>query len=453
MRRKTLLTSYAAALAVVFGFVTTASLLRGDGKTAPDLFNGAEDGAVPYAGVIFDGAGNLYGATTSDGAYGGGTIFQLVPKNDTWTENILYSFCRVHGCPDGVGPSSALIFDGSGNLYGTSPIGGPHNAGAVFRLAPKNGTWTETVLHGFDRKDGDGPVGSVIFDAAGNLYGTTIQGGAYGKTCVEGKGCGTIFELTPGANGTWTETILHSFNENGKDGYMPNGLVFGAAGNLYGTTWYGGSGSCDDGIGHGCGTVFELTPGANGTWTETTLHSFNRKDGYDPAASLVFDAVGNLYGVTQHGGALGKGTVFQLSRTAGGTWTETLLHSFQNDGKDGNFPRGSLIFDMEGNLYGTTLEGPGDTCHGVLCGGTVFQLVHSTDGKWKEKVLHGFSGPDGLDPVAGPIFGADGALYSTTAYGGNLKLCSAEGCGTVFRLARGTNGHWAETVLHKFSFD
>jgi len=457
MRRKTLLTSYAAALAIVFGFVTMASLLRAGSKNAPSRFNNesGEDGAVPYAGVIFDGAGNLYGATTSGGAYGGGTVFQLVPKNDTWTENILYSFCRVNGCPDGGGPYAALIFDEDGNLYGTTSEGGPYNLGAVFRLAPENGTWTETVLHGFDRKDGAYPAVGLIFDAAGNLYGTTARGGASGKTCAEGKGCGTVFELTPGASGAWTETVLHSFNDDGKDGNIPNGLIFDAAGNLYGTTWYGGRGSCDDEIGHGCGTVFELTPGASGAWTETILHSFNRKDGYNPAAALVFDAVGNLYGVTNHGGALGKGTVFQLSRSAGGTWTETLLHSFQNDGKDGFFPYGTLIFDMNGNLYGTTSEGSpdGDTCGGLPGCGTVFQLVYSANGKWREKVLHGFNGSDGLYPVAGPIFGADGALYGTAAYGGNVKQCSGNGCGTVFRLAPGTNGNWAEKVLHKFSFD
>jgi uncharacterized repeat protein (TIGR03803 family) len=454
MRRKTLFTFYAAVLAAVFGFLTTASFLRGDGKIAPDRFNGGEDGALPYAGLISDEAGNLYGTTTSGGAYGWGTVFQLVPKNDTWTENILYSFCRTNGCPDGTGGLSALIFDRDGNLYGTCSISGPHNAGAVFRLAPKNGTWTETVLYGFDRKDGAAPFASVIFDAAGNLYGTTEQGGASGKQCG-GAGCGTVFKLTLGANGTWTETVLHSFNDNGRDGYWPQGgLVFDASGNLYGTTYLGGTGSCKDELGTGCGVVFELTPGASGAWTETILHSFNRKDGYNPTSSLVFDSVGNLYGVTRIGGALGKGTVFQLSRRAGVTWTETLLHSFQNDGKDGFYPYGTLIFDMNGNLYGTTSEGSpnGDTCGGLPGCGTVFQLVHSTDGKWKEKVLHGYNGPDGLYPVAGPIFGADGVLYGTTAYGGNVKQCAGDGCGTVFRLAPGTNGSWVETVLHKFNF-
>jgi uncharacterized repeat protein (TIGR03803 family) len=233
----------------------------------------------------------------------------------------------------------------------------------------------------------------------------------------------TVFELTPTAGGGWTEKVLHSFTLNTGDGVGPQaGLVIDAAGNLYGTTVGGGA--------FDRGSVFELTPGAGGTWTETVLYSFG---GGVPQGSLILDAAGNLYGTTYVGGVYGNGgTVFELRPKAGGGWTKKVLHSFNpNNGKDGHNPVAGLIFDTAGNLYGTTYGG-GAHCTGC---GTVFELTRTAGGGWKEKILHSFShnSNDGFDPVAGLILDAAGNLYGTTAYGGaNSYTCDYSSCGTVF---------------------
>jgi len=200
---------------------------------------------------------------------------------------------------DGIVPYfGALIFDGAGNLYGTTVYGGTDNIGTVFQLTPgSNGKWTEKVLHSFNGKDGGIPYAGLVFDAAGNLYGTTFGN--------------TVFQLAPRANGKWTEKVLHIFN--GKRGAGPGAgsLIFDAAGNLYGTTEVGGAYTriC----GNGCGTAFELSPGANGTWNEKILYRFNRTNGYYPIAGVIMDAAGNLYGTTSSGGAHGQGTVFEIT--------------------------------------------------------------------------------------------------------------------------------------------
>src|SRR5664279_5403051 len=206
----------------------------------------------------------------------------------------------------------------------------------------------EQVLHNFNNNGTDGtfPQAGLIVDGAGNLYGTTSEGGTY-ISCS--GGCGTVFELTPNGSGGWTETVLHNFNSNGTDGANPYaGLIFDAAGNLYGTTTTGGT--------YYVGTVFELSPSQGGGWTEKVLYSFNYNgtDGNYPQASLTIDAAGNLYGTTWAGGpyGYGYGTVFELTPAAGGGWTETVLHNFV--GTDGAAPLAGLIFDAAGNLYGTT---------------------------------------------------------------------------------------------------
>ena len=271
----------------------------------------------------------------------------------------------------------------------------------------------EKVLHSFNPGGTDGvdPEVVLIFDAVGNLYSTTYYGGTYGY--------GTVFELTPAAGGTWTEKVLHNFNDDGTDGYQPvASLIFDAAGNLYGTTEAGGT--------YSAGTVFELTPAAGGTWTEKVLHNFNSDgtDGFFPSACLVLDAAGNLYGTTLGGGTSNRGTVFELTPTpaAGGTWTEKVLHNF--DGTDGYQPYADLIFDAAGNLYGTTEAG------GTYSAGTVFELTPAAGGTWTEQVLHNFKddGTDGIEPHAGLIFDASGNLYGTTFGGG------AYGQGTVFEI-------------------
>jgi uncharacterized repeat protein (TIGR03803 family) len=296
-------------------------------------------GFAPYAGLIFDAAGNLYGTTYAGGA-GDGVVFKLAPNPDgTWTETVLHSFAGT----DGGGPYAGLIFDATGNLYGTTEGGGAGDYGVVYKLSPNpDGTWTESVLHSFTGADGWFPYAGLIFDSAGNLYGTTYYGGGTG--C--GYGCGAVYKPAPNPDGTWTETVLHSFM--GTDGRNPyGGLISDASGNLYGTTQYGGASA-------GYGVVFKLAPNVDGTWTETVLHNFMGTDGYGPLAGLVFDAIGNLYGTAQGGGADGNGVVFKLVPNQDGAWSESVLHTFSGTGKN---PEAPVIFDPAGNLYGTASAG------------------------------------------------------------------------------------------------
>jgi uncharacterized repeat protein (TIGR03803 family) len=243
------------------------------------------------------------------------------------------------------------------------------------------------------------------------LYGTTAFGGENYTDC--GYGCGTAFVLTR-ANNRWTENVVHNFGE-GKDGYQPGaGPISDAAGNLYGTTQGGGA--------YGAGTVFQLTPGKNGSWSEKVLHSFNGRDGFNPQAVLVLDAAGNLYGTALGGGAFDGGVAFKLVRGANGKWRRKILHNFGN-GNDGASPSSELVFDPAGNLYGTTGSG------GAFNQGTVFELTPGTNGGWAEKVLHSFGhGQDGADPIGSVIFDASGNLYGATLSGG------AHNGGTVFEI-------------------
>jgi uncharacterized repeat protein (TIGR03803 family) len=375
-------------------------------------------------------------------------------------EKVLHSF----NGKDGYGSDASLIFDAAGNLYGTTAEGGAdatgcngYGCGTVFKLTRgTNGVWAEKVLHSFDKtEDGHNPQAALTLDAAGNLYGTTVEGGADATGC-NGYGCGTVFMLTPGTNGAWTEKVLHSFaDNNGTDGcYAFASLIFDAAGNLYGTTMACGA--------YGGGTVFQLSPGAGGTWTETILYTFCSAsacaDGEGPFAGLIFDAAGNLYGTTSSGGAYSYGgeggTVFKLTALANGTWTEAVLHSFADDGKDGHNPTASVAFDTSGNLYGTTqMGGPNCAIQSAGCG-TVFQLAPGVGGTWTETLLHSFadSGRDGRNPFASLIFDAAGNLYGTTDSGGaDAAGCSGYGCGIVFQLTPGAGGAWTENVLHRFT--
>ena len=265
-------------------------------------FAGGSDPKLPYAGLIFDKAGNLYGTTEFGGTNGQGTVFEITPTSSGWTETVLYNFT---GSADGGQPYASLIFDSAGNLYGTTNFGGSSNCnmgcGTVFKLTPGSGGWTESVLYTFTGgNDGREPYARLRFDAAGNLYGTTLLGGNIGSVCSEG--CGTVFKLTPGTSG-WTESVLYAFQGAG-DGAAPyDGLALDAAGNLYGTAYTGGA-SAD-------GVIFKLTPGTSG-WTESVLHTFKGLwDGKYPYGDLILDATGNLYGTAYQGGS-GYGVVFEL---------------------------------------------------------------------------------------------------------------------------------------------
>jgi uncharacterized repeat protein (TIGR03803 family) len=335
-----------------------------------------------------------------------------------WTEQVLHSFGNGS---DGAYPSG-MVFDSAGNLYGTTSEGGTYGIGTVFELTPNgHGGRIEHVLFSFNGPDGAQPLGGVIFDAAGNLFGTTQDGWD--------SSIGTVFELTPTGGGGWTEQVLHNFNG---DGYDPEaGLVMDNAGNLYGTT---GGGNQD----YPYGTVFELSPTVGGEWTAKVLHSFNGADGVDPwFGSLVLDGAGDLYGTTLRGGAYSAGVVFELMPTVDGNWTETVLHSFSQDGTDGCLPWGGVTLDAAGSLYGTTW-----VC-GTNDAGVVFKLTPTGDGSWTETLLHTFGvGTDGANPEAALIFDAAGNLYGTTAGGGNF------GNGTVYELLPNGSGGWTEQILY-----
>jgi uncharacterized repeat protein (TIGR03803 family) len=393
-----------------------------------------DDGNSPYAAPIFDAKGNLYGTTGNGGDADEGTVFQLTPTADgAWTEKTLYRFGATN--VDGLWPEAVLIFDAKGNLYGTTIGGGDHGNGTVFELLPKgDGAWAEKTLYSFGASSTDGmtPTGGLVFDAKGNLYGTTFSIRAY--TNGDNVG-GTVFELTPETDGAWTEKVLYRFGATSKDGNGPeSGVISDAKGNLYGTTYYGGA--------NGGGTAFELSPAADGSWKEKLLYSFGATslDGAAPDAGLIFDSKGNLYGTTEFGGAYyvpynrDPGTVFELAPAPGGDWTKKLLHSFCATNPpgyyctDGEGPGSDLAIDAAGNLYGTTEFGG---VHGI---GTGFELTPTSGGAWTEKVLHDFSGGsrDGAAPVAGLTLDGTGNLYGAAFSGGT------HAGGTVFEIASTT---------------
>jgi len=361
-------------------------------------------GCGPNGGLAFDAAGNLYG-TTPGGGDADATIFRLAPSSgDHWT----YSPLHTLTLSEGSSLDAALAVDPAGNLYGTSQDGGAYDVGSVFELSPDaTGAegWSLSVLHSFlnSHADGQGPWDKVVLDKAGNVYGTTRDGGP------ESAAGGVIFKLTPGKGGGWTEEILYGFPYN-RDGCCSQAeLIFDEAGNLYGTAVSDGGPPCY------CGVVFELRHTARG-WTESVLHRFQGSDGGYPITGLVFDANGNLYGTTQEGGANGEGTVFQLTPTADGRWKHTILYDFPQF-RNGGGPVSTLAFDKAGNLYGTAAGGTGPCSGGC---GVVYKLTPGTDGKWTYSVLHRFTDKgDGAEPNGAVIFDKTGThLYGTAIFGG-----------------------------------
>ncbi len=333
---------------------------------------------------------------------------------------VTYKTLHAFTGPDGEDPyfDNALVFDQAGNLYGTTLGGGTYNWGTVYRLSPRpDGTWVQTVLCNFTGDlDGGEPSAEVVFDVAGNLYGTTGSG-------IMG-GSGVVFELSPNPDGTWTESVLHRFLPGGEA--LPHAApVLDAAGNLYGTTT-------------DVSSVYKLAHNADGTWTYSVLHVFDQTgDGDSPWGGLIFDRDGNLYGTTGGGGAYNSGTVFKMTPNSDGTWTERIIYQFRP--KDGS-PIVHLVFDQASNLYGTTpgWGTPSDA-------GTVFELIANSNGSWTKHVLHFFTGGmDGGEPVAGLIIDQKGTLYGTAEVGG------AHSYGVVFKLMRTTAGGWAEKVLWSF---
>jgi uncharacterized repeat protein (TIGR03803 family) len=383
-----------------------------------------------------DAAGNLYGTTLGGGTgrCDCGTVYRLSPPataGGEWTETILYSFqWSKTNIAEGEGPVGRVIFDKKGNLYGATEYGGIQNRGVIFELSPpsvEGEDWTESILYFFPRSGKRG-LGGVSLDLGpdGDLYGLAGEGGT-GTFCTGAyipNKCGVAFVLQhpPEPGGTWTQHLLYEFGTaEGGSGY-PNHFVFSPSGALYGITAFGGS--------SGYGTFFKLAK-EQGKWTETTLYNFTGASDGGLPTGFVFDQAGNVFGTAARGGEGGCncGVVFELLRPSvvGGAWTEFTLYAFSNS-NDGYNPEGPLIFDKAGNLYGETVSGGDPTCQ---CG-TIFQLSPPTTSgaEWSQTTLHAFLGHyvhgDGDSPM-GLVF-YKGKFFGTTYGGGRRRV------GTVFSL-------------------
>lgn len=404
-----------AALTFVLLFVLIFALsYSAQAQTFKVIYNftGGQDGSYPEAGLTMDKAGNLYGTAYQGGGTNRGTVFKLAHKGSGWALSPLYSFT---GREDGGAPIARVVFGPDGSLYGTTEFGGYNcgsGCGTVFNLKPPVAfcrsvlcPWTQTVLYRFSgSSDGANPgFGDLIFDQAGNIYGTTYFGGNNAQ--------GVVYELTP-SNGSWTERAIYLFTGSSDGGNPYSGVIFDKAGNLYGTAWAGGA--------NGYGTVFELTPSGSG-WAENTLHALQSvTDGGQPFGGVVFNSAGNVYGGTGSGGPGSGGTVYELMPSNGG-WTFDVLYSFTSSGYLPG-PHGNLTMDASGNLYGTTTK---DGTHGA---GSVFKLTPSNGG-WTETDLYDFTGgSDGGIAYGSVLIDASGNLYGTASAGG------ANGYGVIWEI-------------------
>ncbi len=384
---------------VAFLIATVMTAISASAVTEQVIYNFSKTASGAAVHLVYH-AGRFYGASPSGGNKacfdGCGSVFELAPKvGGGWAYKILYAF----NGNDGWGPQGKIVFDSSGNLYGAATDGGVYGAGVVFELTPtSSGTWTETTIHSFLAGGGDGwePSSGLTEDASGNLYGVTLYGGT-------NQGDGTVYKLALSSDGSWSESLLYSFYPR-PDGQTPSGEVtFDQAGNLYGTTTYGGSSDL--------GTVYEISPGSGGVWTESKLYSFDGTYGQTPEGAVALDAEGNVYGDTYAGGYYGDGAVYEL--LAGSTWTPSVLSYFGGAG-NGSFPvNGYLTAGLPGTYYGTTFTG------GAHNGGVVFQMKIQTRGKWAEELVYSFETTnDAYSPVSGVTIGPGNALFGSTGYGG-----------------------------------
>ncbi len=382
-------------------FLCAVPIAHSQTETVLYNFTGGSDGSGPRSSLTSDSAGNLYGTTRNGGAFGAGTVFELSPNGQGgWDETVLYNFCSALNCADGGYTGSYVLFDAAGNLYGTAYNGGAYLYGVVFKLTLGGGGWTESVLYNFTGGADAGPTNGLIMDSAGNLYGLTNPAIGYGG------GSGVVFELSP-SGGSWTEQPIYAVDS------AYGALTMDGSGNIFGTT---------------LANVFELSPNGNGGWNSAVIHTFAGapKDGNDAYGGVLLDKSGNVYGATGTGGAKNAGTVYKLSPVISGkkkgTWKEKILYSFKANGKDGIAPL-KILFDTAGNIYGTTNGG------GKSSDGTVFKLAAPVGkGGYKEKVLCSFDGTDGNQPVDGLISDNLGNLYGATYEGG------ASGQGVVFEV-------------------
>lgn len=394
---------------VIASLATASSYALGQTYSVLYAFRGAPDGQGPQSSLVLDANGNLYGTTYEGGiqdcigyGFGCGTVFRI---NRNGRETILHNF--ISGPLDGLWPLAGVIRDAAGNLYGTTSQGGESSYGTLFKINPQG---RERVLHSFTHGDGSYPIADLVFDGQGNLYGTTTFGGS--------RDGGTVFKYDV----TKRFSVLYSFSY----GFYPRaGLAVDSQGKLYGTTWQGGD--TDYCGGYGCGVVFKL----NQKGKFTSLYDFTGgSDGSNPLGGLVRDKAGNLYGTTSYGGDLscslgynvGCGVVFKITATG----IFKVLHTFSM--QEGAASYAGLVMDKTGNLYGTTSAG------GAYGYGTVFELQKG--GVFR--VLHSFAGGlDGASPLGRLVFDEAGSLYGTTFYGGDLAcytIIRASGCGTVFKI-------------------
>jgi uncharacterized repeat protein (TIGR03803 family) len=397
-------------LAITMVFVSVAGA-KAKEKTI-HRFN-YKEGAYPASDLILDNQGNLYGTTNAGGEAGSGcgdsgcgAVFELSPSaGGGWTYSVLYAF---KGGTDSGNPSSRLIFDDKGNLYGAAGIGGADAYGTIFELTPgSHGTWTESILHSFPSNTNDGftPAGDLAFDAKGNLYGSTLDGLG-----------GAVYELTPEKDGSWSEAIIYHFDHGENDGFgVYGGVALDKQGNVYGATYLGNEKL------HSKGTVFEISPGSHGGWNERVIHNFlGIHDGAAPRSPITIDSTGSLYGSTLAGGPDDGGTIFELIAGPGGKWQDRRVRNFTFDSSIG--PPGRVVFDSNGDILGTS-DG------GTYGAGSVWQLTPRSGGGWSGKVLYSFKGGgDGSRPV-GVVIGKNGHLYGTTQSGGGRY-----GYGTVFEI-------------------
>jgi len=362
-------------------------------------FLGDTDGEYADTDLVTDSAGNIYGTTVQGGTYASGTVFQVTPAG---VHTILYSFT---GGTDGGEPYKGVTLDAQGNIYGTAGVGGKYvgpcvdtGCGTVFKLTNNGGNWTFSIVHSFTGgRDGWGPGSGVTVDSAGVVYGTTPLGGT--------NNAGVIYQLT-NVSGNWTEKIIHAFT-GGNDG------IGGSAGRLLPDRRGGFFGACTAGGANGSGVIFHLIPGSGGKWRLVPIYAFKgMPDAGFPYGGLLLDKSGNLYGTSYYDGANDLGTVYKLTNNHNGTWTESVLYSFQG-GSDGASPISNLVADAAGNLYGTTSEGGAASCG---CG-TLFKLTPGGI----ESVVHAFQGPpDGAFVYNGMVPGS-GGFYGATVHGGTAN--------------------------------
>lgn len=392
------------------------------------IFNDV-DGAYPLSTMVLDRDANLYGTTFAGGGIGGpcgdgcGTVFKLAQLGSAWVLTPLHLFM---GFNDGGGPQQGVVFGPDGALYGTTAgsgsvppyFGGSPGHGTVYRLVPPevpcgNAScfWRKDTLYRFrgapdGGEPGYGYGGQLVFDQAGNIFGTTPYGGITGPPCNDGFGCGVVYELSPSGN-QWNESIIHAFSGGATDGRQPNtGITLDLRGNLYGTTEYGGL--------YRSGNAYEVVHAGSG-WVQNTIYNFAD---YPGGGTLAIDHFGNLFSTAGE-----DSYVYELSQ-AGSGWTLNVLYSFGGGGY--LLANGSLVMDPSGNLYGTTYDGG-------LGGGNVFKLTPIVGG-WTYTDLHDFQGADGLFPAAGVTLDASGNIYGTTLEGGNMSDCHQAGCGVIWEI-------------------